>query len=426
MVTATSKTLLIAKKLIAAFSLSTLTASFLGNATLAQTPADNLTQPSNYANYPNARQVNVKPPLVKRQRGTAKTVKKDAPNVTPQPSNLISGSARINLKPVNSSATLNIALAVGSVAVIEFPVNDRIYYIHPGDVRFVAIDDQSTLTQNNLLVIRPGNMFLQQTTSAPVASVSVQMNSGLTVTFLVFPVSSPERSANHIILAYNLQDIAEERKRLGLATNFLHEDQKRQEKDQLDITVNQKSDGHAKPSTPAPQPTEKTATPPPASLNLQVETLPTDKRKKGTIDEQKRTEAASRLLQTLASGKAALALKTDAKNITLATTKIEFLDAATALVGCSLTNRSNQPVVVSEAPPEVRLDTYDKTGRLMSSVPLPILFVQRSANTSQLAPQQSLSYAIVFQLPVLMPQQKLRIVTVARVPADEVNQIIAK
>lgn len=360
----------------------------------------------------------------KHSRGKQKTF--PIPQPTPQ---LLMGVRRVDLKPVNSSATLNVALAVGSVVIIEFPANDRIYYIHPGDARFVAVDDQNSLAQSNILVLRPGTSFLspQRPTNAPVASISTQTNSGLTVTFLVFPVQSPNESAHHLVLVYDPKEIAAERQRLGLLTNLYN--QENNEKERKEKEKSQSVDPKTERNVTRPATSTEQQTPPPPTppqVGVEVEVAPPNKHKKGELSEQKRIDAAARLLRQINAVVAQPTTKTNKSKLSISTSKIEFLDAATALIGCRLENNSSQTVVLSEAPPEIRLDTYDKNGRLTSSIPLPILWVERSASTATLAPRATISYAIVFQLPVVMPNQRLRVATMVRLPAEELLREIAK
>src|SRR5213078_3320980 len=74
------------------------------------------------------------------------------------------------------------------------------------------------------LVLRPGTAFVAppagSTTRGPSASISVQMQSGVVVTFLIYPVRELSQNAHRCVVMYNRDEVVAARKAAGLAVNL--------------------------------------------------------------------------------------------------------------------------------------------------------------------------------------------------------------
>lgn len=133
------------------------------------------------------------------------------------------GHASIQL--TSSSLTYRIKLARRGVTVVEFPADDAVYAIHPGNSNYVILDGVGeTPTPRrpaDPLVFRPGEGYGQkgvQTTTM----YAVQFVSGLVVSLIFDPVDNLKDNTNRVILNYNVRDVVVNRRQLGLETNLVH------------------------------------------------------------------------------------------------------------------------------------------------------------------------------------------------------------
>src|SRR5215213_8669997 len=111
--------------------------------------------------------------------------------LNPAPPEYMSGEANVTVKG-NQNPTIRLGLAQNGVNVIEFPAADSFFMVHPGNSELVSFDEETAKLSKRTLVLRPGAAFVAppagSTTRGPSTSISVQMQSGVVVTFLIYPV----------------------------------------------------------------------------------------------------------------------------------------------------------------------------------------------------------------------------------------------
>jgi hypothetical protein len=111
---------------------------------------------------------------------------------TPPPADFLSGEANVAVSG-NQNPVIRLGLSPNGVTMIEFPVADRFFALHPGNSDLVTIDESPTKGTDHFLVVRAGSGFsspvnMANARGAPVTSIMVQMQSGLVMTFLFYPV----------------------------------------------------------------------------------------------------------------------------------------------------------------------------------------------------------------------------------------------
>src|ERR1044072_1655787 len=119
----------------------------------------------------------------------------------------LSGEANVAVKG-NMNPIIRLGMSQNGVTMIEFPVSDRFFAIHPGNSDLVTIDDSPTKATDHFLVMRAGSGFSSPTIvanagGAPARSVLVQMQSGMVVTFLVYPVQYLAQQAHRCVVNYD-------------------------------------------------------------------------------------------------------------------------------------------------------------------------------------------------------------------------------
>src|SRR5438874_570129 len=96
--------------------------------------------------------------------------------------------------------------------------------IHPGNSDLVSFDQDTARLSKRSLVLRPGAAFVAlpsgSASRVPSASISVQMQSGVVVTFLIYPVRELSQNAHRCVVMYNRDEVIASRRAVGLAVNL--------------------------------------------------------------------------------------------------------------------------------------------------------------------------------------------------------------
>jgi hypothetical protein len=138
----------------------------------------------------------------------------------------LSGEASISVA-ASSNPLLRIGMAQNGVTLIEFPASDRLFAVHAGNSDLVTVEKSPTLKRDHHLVLRAGSGFLLPNrrargpqATAPATTVIAQMDSGIAITFLVYPVALLKQQAHRIVINYNTDEVVHTRRSAGLATNL--------------------------------------------------------------------------------------------------------------------------------------------------------------------------------------------------------------
>lgn len=145
------------------------------------------------------------------------------------PSGLLTGESTLEVS--STTAQIKIGLAETGVSLIEFPVTDRLYLVHPGvgvgmiggsesqvSPQDIVVVDSTRRGPHDPLVLRPGPAFPSKGVSGCRALLTVQMVSGLIVTIQIFHVKDVARNANRVVVSYDTARIIQARSKAGLAT----------------------------------------------------------------------------------------------------------------------------------------------------------------------------------------------------------------
>lgn len=145
--------------------------------------------------------------------------------VVPQlkPPEYLFGQAQVTVRG-NEDPIIRLGLAQHGPIVVEFPASDNFFAVHPGGSNIVTYDESPTLATDHYLVFRAGGGFMtgaeaEESTEAR-ASISVQMQSGMFVTFLFYPVRDVARMAHRCVVSYSRDEIVTARRAAGLAVNL--------------------------------------------------------------------------------------------------------------------------------------------------------------------------------------------------------------
>jgi hypothetical protein len=138
----------------------------------------------------------------------------------------ISGEASISMA-AGSNPLLRIGMAQNGVTLIEFPASDKFFAVHAGNSDLVTVEKSPTLKRDHHLVLRAGSGFLLPNTRArdphaiaPATSIIAQMDSGIAITFMIYPVTLLKQQAHRIVITYNTEEVVRARSSAGLAVNL--------------------------------------------------------------------------------------------------------------------------------------------------------------------------------------------------------------
>jgi hypothetical protein len=139
----------------------------------------------------------------------------------------LSGEASINVA-ANSNPLIRIGIAQNGVTLIEFPASDKFFAVHAGNSDLVTVEKSPTLRRDHHLVLRAGSGFLapnerakRPLTVTPATSIIAQMDSGMAITLMIYPVPLLKQQAHRLVIKYNLDEVLAARRAAGLAINLV-------------------------------------------------------------------------------------------------------------------------------------------------------------------------------------------------------------
>jgi hypothetical protein len=138
----------------------------------------------------------------------------------------LSGEASISVA-ANSNPLIRIGIAQNGVTLIEFPSADKFFAIHAGNTDLVTVEKSPSLKRDHHLVLRAGSGFLvpnaraRGTQLVPATSIIAQMDSGMAITVMIYPVPLLKQQAHRLVIKYDRDQVITSRRAVGLATNLV-------------------------------------------------------------------------------------------------------------------------------------------------------------------------------------------------------------
>jgi len=138
----------------------------------------------------------------------------------------LSGEASVTVA-ANSNPLIRIGMAQNGVTLIEFPSADKFFAVHAGNSDLVTVEKSPSLRRDHHLVLRAGSGFLVPAryakgtnASLPATSIIAQMDSGMAITLMIYPVPLLKQQAHRLVINYKRDDVISARKAAGLTTNL--------------------------------------------------------------------------------------------------------------------------------------------------------------------------------------------------------------
>src|ERR1700686_41389 len=363
------------------------------------------------------------------------------PTTTPVPAStdFFVGEAKVDV--TKEETVVRLAMAQHGSVLIELPANDGPRYIIPGDPEMATVDEKALERNKRAIVVRPGSLFISPPTNrkahAPAATVTVQMRSGLVVTFLFYPVEDLAQNVHRCVLSYNRDEVVARRRAAGLPVNLdttTNTSERRNETGQsaapISISVEVSEDGKApdrdlseKPSItiqsdkdPKPK-TEANdrAAPPPAT----ADTARPIAENIGRTNERLNADVLQALTRAIKKPKQFKGWTKPTHGISLATLQQANPKDDFRIVLIAVKNTSSEALKISPGSPDLSLEMLDDQGKAINVQSIKKLHTEASEASGAIPPGTTAYYAIAFASPVLNVHQQVKVVVGQTNAADE-------
>jgi hypothetical protein len=311
----------------------------------------------------------------------------------------LSGEASINVA-ANSNPLIRIGIAQNGVTLIEFPAADRFFAVHAGNSDLVTVEKSPSLRRDHHLILRAGTGFLVpqpgekgSRASLPATSIIAQMDSGMAITMMVYPVPLLKQQAHRLVIKYNPDEVIVARKTAGLATNLT------------------KPDIEAEPMV--------TVDPPRDSSPVLTEIAQkTDQSNSPTIDYRTDVEDAVKLATE--NPKRFKTWAQQRHGLRISTLPPRDLSDTVRLVVFAVRNAGSDSLRLLEGYPDLYVETLNEKGRpVEAGTKVEKLSLASSGTSNLLSPGETRFFALAYKAPILGAQQHLKIVAAHMSAADE-------
>jgi len=325
----------------------------------------------------------------------------------------MSGEANVTVKG-NQNPTIRLGLAQNGVNVIEFPAADSFFMVHPGNSELVSFDEETAKLSKRTLVLRPGAAFVAppagSTARGPSASISVQMQSGVVVTFLIYPVRELSQNAHRCVVMYNHDEVVAARKAAGLAVNL--DGREPAPKANSSIRLGGPGEEGSGPIVPKV-----------SRLIADVDSSRADERVRNGKVSSKRpnlSEVANNALKEMIRNPSRMGTFSKSNHgLGLAVAPVVDLDIKARMVVIAVRNDAQGMLRILPGNPELYVQTFDENGKTLQLEQVKRLYVESTSLEGRLSKEEIAYYAIVYEAPVLGSLQRLRVSVSQMEAADQ-------
>ncbi len=356
---------------------------------------------------------------------------------TPPPSDYFVGEAKVDV--TKDETVVRLAMAQHGSVLIELPANDGPRYIIPGDPEMATVDEKALEKNKRAIVVRPGSLFVSPPANrrahSPAATVTVQMRSGLVVTFLFYPVEDLAQNVHRCVLSYNRDEVVARRRAAGLPVNLDNNIQERREQTgqsaaPISISVEAadedkvpEQDSSTKPSImiqfdkdakPKTEATDKPS-PPPATADT---TRPIGENVTRT-NERVNAEVLPSLTRATKKPKQFKSWTKPTHDISMATFQQPEAKDDLRVVVIAVKNTGTEPLKITAGSPDLLLEMLDEQGKAINVQSIKKLHTEASEASGAIAAGATIYYAIGYTAPVLGVHQQVKVVVSQTNAADE-------
>ena len=358
---------------------------------------------------------------------------------TPASSDFFVGEAKVDV--TKDETVVRLAMAQHGSVLIELPANDGPRYIIPGDPEMATVDEKALERNKRAIVVRPGALFISSPSNrkahSPAATVTVQMRSGLVVTFLFYPVEDLAQNVHRCVLSYNRDEVVARRRAAGLPVNLditsslpERRDQTGQSAAPISISVETSEDGKspdrelsAKPSItiqfdkdpkPKTETNDKAASPPATTDTAR----PIAENISGT-NERVNAEVLAALTRLTKKPKQFKGWTKPTHDISIATLQQPDAKDDLRVVVIAVKNTGTETLKITPSNPDLLIEMLDEQGKAINVQSIKKLHTEASEASGAIAAGATVYYAIGYNAPVLGAHQRVKVVVAQTNAADE-------
>jgi len=346
------------------------------------------------------------------------------------------GEAQVEV--TKDETVIKLAMAQHGSVLIELPANDGPRYIIPGDPEMATVDEKALERNKRAIVVRPGTLFVSPLPNhkahAPAATVTVQMRSGLVVTFLFYPVENLAQNVHRCVLSYNRDEVVARRRAAGLPVNLDVNSTSSERRDSTgqstaptSISVEDNGENktaetdvakpkEAKPEAPPKLPDDSAAKPVATPSNSQVAEVvnvqneKTDRLKTLTADALARVTKKPKQFKNWTKPAHGLSLAVWSEN----DPKHEF-----AVVVLAVKNVNSEAIRLVSGNPDLLIEMLDEQSKPINIQSIKKLHTEASDRGDEVPGGKTVYYAIAYAAPVLGARQQVKVIVGQTNAADE-------
>lgn len=314
----------------------------------------------------------------------------------------LSGEASISVA-ASSNPLLRIGMAQNGVTLIEFPASDKFFAVHAGNSDLVTVEKSPSLKRDHHLVLRAGSSFLVPNRGArgpqgiaPATTIIAQMDSGIAITFLVYPVALLKQQAHRVVVNYNAEEVIRARRSVGLATN---------------LTGTQANTGIA---TVEAKPVVNSVAEPP----IQIKPIEPVNLQPPKPDYREPAETALR--DAFKNPKWFRHWTTERHGLKISVLPMRDLNDTTRLVVFAVRNVGTDTLRVISGYPDLYIETLNERGLAVEAgTRVPTLHTSSSSTGGAIPARTTRYFAVVYEAPILGARQHLKLAVAHMSAADE-------
>lgn len=328
----------------------------------------------------------------------------------------LSGEANVAVRG-NQNPVIRLGLSPNGVTIIEFPVADRFFALHPGNSDLVTIDESPTKATDHFMVVRAGSGFASPATMAnarraPVTSIIAQMQSGLVITFLFYPVQQLAEQAHRVVVGYDRDEVIAARRAAGLAINLDGVEEEKSRTTSLRFS--------APPAAPATETTTARAQTTSSPIKLVADTAQIDTSQSPVkLDRKKGDPVRAALDEASKSPKQFKRWSDSIHGLSLSVSQVQEMDKRSQLVVVAVRNTKSTEARILPSQPEITVETIDDKGKPLHIEVVKKLGVQTTATNDVIPGGATAYYALAYESRALGARQRLRVAVGQTIAADE-------
>ena len=322
----------------------------------------------------------------------------------------------------NQNPVIRLGLSPNGATIVEFPAADKLFNIIPGNSNLVTVEESPTKETDRFIIVRPGDGFASPATMAnarraPATSVIMQMQSGLVLTFLFYPVQQLAEQAHRVVVTYDRNEVIAARRAAGLAVNLDTAEGNGPRTSSVRVSSSQPTAAAAvDDSAPAGAPT--TRKPLRVADTAEIDTTEPPAKPNDRADDPARA-ASLALTEATRSPKSFKKWGDPAHGLSLSTSLVQEVGKRSQLVIIAVRNTKDVDARILPGQLEIYLDTVDSKGRPLQIEVIKKLATETTAKNDLIPAGAIRYYAVVYETPILGARQRLRVIVGQTVAADE-------